>query len=343
MLFSGRGVELNENKILIGILGEEKTYVDGNGDKHGHGVYYFSGYGPEGTVFPKLDAIILTPDAAVDGTGFHGKPVEGSHCVAVLGPGGTCYVIGFHLPIKYDKNLKKKITIGDASDEFGKLNNSPGDKVWFTEGGARLRILRGGSVLIGGGPGVGTSWLKEGNVMTSVAQTITEGADGFKRSIGKIKSGSEPETMGVEQYFDKTGPSSTRTQLKYGHLANDGRRELTVSVLATTGPKVAGTIKFRETHYDDGSWVGEGSKFQFGKDADENALLGKVVVDMLKKLIGIIKDLKVNTAWGPSGPPVALAIKDLTELQSNFIDNSKILSDYIFLSKKAGEPVPVNE
>jgi hypothetical protein len=45
----------------------------------------------------------------------------------------------------------------------------------------------------------------------------------------------------------------------------------------------------RETYYDDGSWVGEGQKYQFGgKGADEKALLGNKVVDLFKDLIDIV-------------------------------------------------------
>jgi hypothetical protein len=106
---------------------------------------------------------------------------------------------------------------------------------------------------------------------------------------------------------------------------------------------VTGTVKLRETYNDDGSWVAEGQKYQFGKDADENALLGNVVVSLLKDLLDILKNLKVNTAWGPSAAPVADTIAKLTKLQADYLDNGKIKSDFIFFKKRAGDAGTVNE
>jgi hypothetical protein len=103
-------------------------------------------------------------------------------------------------------------------------------------------------------------------------------------------------------------------------------------------------MTLRETYYEDGSWSGEGQKYQFGgQSADEKALLGNVVTSLLKELIDILKNLKVNTAWGPSAPPVADAIAQLSALQAKYIDSGKITSDFIFFSKTPATPGGVSE
>jgi hypothetical protein len=183
-------------------------------------------------------------------------------------------------------------------------------------------------------------WLKETNTVSTRAQNVNEQADGYRRARGRIQVGkTAPETLAVDEYFDQVGPSATRIRVRHGRLDGHGRRELTISKVTYAGGSVSGQIQLRETYNDDGSWVGEGQKYQFGgKGADQKALLGNVVVGLLKDLIDILKNLKVNTAWGPSAVPVADTIAKLTKLQSDYLDSGKVFSDYIFLSKQPATP-----
>lgn len=332
-----KGAGIPRDKVLVGVLGPESSTRPGT--------YGFSGYGSgPNECYQVADAIVLTPDGSLSGSGSHFKPAEGSLCVALAGPGGSVWIVGFHLPPRFDQSGQVAPVIGDAGDQAGPLNNVAGDKVLRTDGDAALLLKRGGSAMVQGGPGAMTNWLKQTNTVSTRAQNVSEQADGARRVRGRIKLGkTDPETRAVDQFFDQVGPSATRVQLRHGHLEGSARRELTVSEVSYAGGSVKGTVKLRETYNDDGSWVGEGQKYQFGKDADENALLGNVVASLLKDLIDILKNLKVNTAWGPSATPVADTIAKLTKLQADYIDNGKIKSDYVFFKKRAGNPGTVNE
>jgi hypothetical protein len=335
-IWKGGGVP--RDKVLVGVLGAESSTRPGT--------YGFVGYGSgPNECYQVADAILLTPDGSLSGSGAHFKPAEGSLCVALAGPGGSVWIVGFHLPPRFDQTGQAAPVIGDAADEAGPLNAVAGDKVLRSDGDAALLLKRGGSALVQGGPGATTTWLKQSNTVSTRAQNINEHADGARRVRGRIKVGkTDPETLAVDQFTDQVGPSATRVQLRHGHLDGSARRELTLSQVSYAGGAVTGTVKLRETYNDDGSWVGEGPKYQFGgKDADENALLGNVVTSLLKDLIDIVKNLKVNTAWGPSATPVADTLAKLTKLQADYLDNGKIKSDYIFLSKRAPNPGTVNE
>lgn len=334
-IWKGGGVP--RDKILVGVLGPESSTRPGT--------YGFVGYGSgPNECYQVADAIILTPDGALSGSGTYVKPSEGSLCVALAGPGGSIWIVGFYLPPRFDQSGQNAPVIGDAGDDTGPLNNVAGDKLLRTDGGAALLLKRGGSAMVQGGPGATTTWLKLTNTVSTRAQNVSEQVDGARRLRGRIQIGkTAPETLAVDQFYDQVGPSSTRVQLKHGHVDDSVRRELTVSQVTYAGGQTTGTVKLRESHRSDGSWVGEGQKYQFGKNADENALLGNVVASLLKDLIGILKELKVNTAWGPSAVPVADTVAKLTKLQADYIDNGKIKSDYIFFSKSAGNPGTVNE
>ncbi len=333
-----KGGRLPCDKVLVGVLGQENPARPG--------LYGFKGYGSgPNECYEVTDAIVLTADASLSGSGSHFKPTEGSPCVALVGPGGSVWIVGFHLPPKFDQAGGQAPTIGDAGDSAGPLNNVAGDKVLRSDGDAALILKRGGSSVVQGGPGATTSWLKETNTISSRAQNVREQADGFQRSRGRIQIGKlAPETIAIDDHFDQVGPSSTRVRVRHGRVDANVRREITVSKVTYSGGALSGTIALRETYNDDGSWVGEGQKYQFGgKQADEKALLGNVVTSLLKELIDILKNLKVNTAWGPSAPPVADALAKLTELQANYLDSGKITSDYIFLSKTPASPGSVSE
>lgn len=335
-LWKGGGVL--RDKVLVGVLGPESSTRPGT--------YGFVGYGGgPNECYQVADAIVLTPDGALSGSGAHFKPAAGSLCVALAGPGGSIWIVGFYLPPQIDPTGQTTAVIGDAGDAAGPLNNVAGDKLLRSDGDAALLLKRGGSAMVQGGPGATTSWLKQTNTVSTRAQNVSEQADGARRARGRIQVGkTNPETMAVDQFFDQVGPSATRVQLRHGHLEGSARRELTVSAVSYAGGQVTGTVKLRETYDDAGAWRGEGQKYQFGgKDADENALLGNVVASLLKDLIDILKNLKVNTAWGPSAVPVADTIAKLQKLQADYIDSGKIKSDFVFFQKRAPTPGTVNE
>jgi hypothetical protein len=328
-----KGGVLRCDKVLVGVLGPENPTRPG--------LYGFRGYGSgPNECYEVNDAIVLTPDGALSGSGTHFKPLEGSTCVALVGPGGSVWIVGFHLPPQFDEAGGQMPTIGDASDSYGPLNNAAGDKLFRSEGDAALMLKRGGSAIVQGGPGATTAWLKDTNTVSTRAQNLNEQADGARRARGRVQVGkTAPETMAVDDFVDQVGPSATRVRLRHGHLDGNGRRELTVSKVNYAGGSVSGQIQLREIYNDDGSWVGEGQKYQFGgTGADQKALLGNAVVDLLKNLIDVLKNLKVNTAWGPSAVPVADTIAKLTQLQSDYLDSGKVLSDYVFLSKQPATP-----
>ncbi len=92
------------------------------------------------------------------------------------------------------------------------------------------------------------------------------------------------------------------------------------------------TTRARERYFADGSWTAEGPKYQWGgDDADEPIVLGNALVDVIKELSRIIKQLKVPTAWGPSGTPLPPTPTDLLALENNLDD---ILSEYMFTTKE---------
>src|SRR6266508_3442336 len=116
--------------------------------------YSFVGYGGgPNECYHVSDAIVLTPDGSLSGSGSHFKPMEGSVCVALAGPGGSVWIVGFYLPPRFDESGQTAPVIGDASDEAGPLNNVAGDKVLRSDGDAALMLKRGGSVVVQGGPG----------------------------------------------------------------------------------------------------------------------------------------------------------------------------------------------
>lgn len=335
-LWKGRG--LPSDKVLVGVIGQESATRPG--------LYGFKGYGSgPNECYEVADAIVLTADASLSGSGSHFKPTEGSPCVALVGPGGSVWIVGFHLPPKYDEAGGAAPTIGDAGDSAGPLNNVAGDKVLRSDGDAALLLKRGGSSVIQGGPGATTSWLKETNTISSRSQNLREQADGFQRSRGRIQVGKiAPETIAIDDHFDQVGASATRVRVRHGKLNRNARREITVSKVTYSGGSLTGSIALRETYNEDGSWVGEGQQYQFGGTAaDEKALLGNAVTSLLKELIDLLKNLKVNTAWGPSAPPVADTIAQLSALQAKYVDSGKITSDYIFFSKAPSNPGSVSE
>ncbi len=313
-----KGSGLPSGQIHFGRLGEENP-------KH-PGVYRFS----SSTGLVVNDAHILSADTDIDGNGENTKPRAGSMCVAVMTTDGAqCFVIGFHNPPKFDDNSDTPPDVGNPDD-----NNSSGDKVYKTAGGASLILKRGGAIVIEGGPGTGVILNPLNNSMTLRTANFGQIADGYKAARGRKEVGkTNPSTVHSEEFLHQVGPKFDRLRISHGDLPDGARRQLELASVTAVSSSETAIIKTRETYADDGSWVGEGPKYQWGgADANENAVLGKQLVEAIGTLIDIVKDLKVNTAWGPSTPPLPDTQAKLSQLKSELAD--KILSTFLFLSKK---------
>lgn len=309
------------NKILIGILGEEK---EGRA-----GIYAFSS--TEGYNLP--DVQVLSQDAALDGSGENTKPKPGSACVVATGnDGAPPYVIGFIRVPVFDEDSDDDPDVGNPDE-----NNTSGDKVFKTSGGASLILKRGGAVIIEGGAGVGLIMNPLNNQMSLRCTNYRSVADGYRTIRGRREPGStEPETLHTEEFLTQVGPDFDKFTIEHGTLPSDARRQLSLSSVTIIASQESVTVKTRETYFKDGSWIGEGPKYQWGGDgADEPAVLGKALVTALDDLIGIIKELKVNTAWGPSTPPLPPTLIALDQLKSKLSGN--ILSNYLFFTQDPPE------
>lgn len=279
------------------------------------------------------DAHVLSPDADIEGGGETTKPRPGSPCLALMtSDGAQCFVIGFHRTATIDEESDEIPSVGNPED-----NKSAGDKVYQTSGGARLTLKRGGSVIIEGGPGANIVFNPLNNRVSLRAANFGVIADGHRlfrgrKEIGKIS----PETIHEEDFQHQVGPTFDRFSVRHGSVGGDGRRELSLTSITVVASLETATIKTRETYFSDGSWVGEGPKYQWGgKDADQAGVLGNKLVDAISSLIDIIKGLKVNTAWGPSTPPLPPTLIALDQLKSELA--GKILSTFIFLKKDPPE------
>jgi hypothetical protein len=311
-----QGHKLPSGEIHFGRLGEENP-------KH-PGTYRFS----TSTGISVNDAHILSPDADSGGNGQNSKPTAGSYGVAVMTTDGAqCFVIGFHHPPKFDDNSDVAPEVGNPDD-----NNSGGDKVWRTAGDASFILKRGGAVIIEGGAGTGVILNPLNNTMTLRASNFSQIADGYRASRGRKEIGkTKPSTVHEDEFLHQVGPSFQRMRVRHGDLDGNARRELELASVTVIGSKETAIVKTRETYYSDGSWVGNGPKYQWGADASEQGVLGNALVAAIGELIDIIKALKVGTAWGPSTPPLPDIQLKLQNLKTQL--SGKILSTYIFLSK----------
>lgn len=317
----------SSTRFLVGTIGPENP-------KH-PGTYRFNstdGYSPP-------DAMLLSPDGDLDGNGSEFRPREGSPCVAVLiGGRGACFILGFWKAPTSNPDTDEAPSVGNASD-----NNIGGDKVWKTAGGATLALKHGGVVIVEGGEGVSIILNPQNQVMSLRSRNMTQIADGYRSIRGRKEPNKTlPQTLSTVEYYDQVGASATRVQEKTGSLPDKARRELTVASITTTKLGRTGTIKLRERYYDDGSWIAEGPKYQWGgKEAKEPFVLGLELVDVLKKMMKIISGIRVPTAWGPSGKPLPPTPIELSKLSNEL--NDKILSTYMFHTKKPAAPGEVKE
>jgi len=299
-------------KILYGTVGEECSDCPG--------VYHFqSSCG----LTPRVQ--VLSPDVDTLGAGKVVKPRAGSTAVAVMtSEGAECFIIGFQRVPQFDEDKDEKPAVGNADD-----NHSPGDKVEETAGGARMILRSGGAVLIEGGPGVNISLNPSNNRMTLRSTNLGLVADGYRLFRGRQNIGeTKPEAVHEEEFLHQVGPSFDRFSVRHGNLENNGRRELSLASVTVVAGQTSATLLTRETYNNEGHWLGEGKKYQWGADADEPIVLGNALVDALNELMDIIGKLTVNTAWGPSTPPLPGTISALEGLKSKLGGN--ILSKYLF-------------
>lgn len=316
------GANLPRGEIHYGRIGEENP-------KH-PGTYRFS----SSTGLVVNDAHILSSDADVDGNGENTKPRAGSMGIAIMTTDGAqCFIIGFHHPPKFDDNSDDPPQVGNDGD-----NNSAGDKVTKTSGGATVALKRGGAVLIEGGPGTGIIMNPLNATMTLRASNFSHVIDGYQASRGRTEPGkTNPSTTHREDFLHQVGATFDRFRIRHGDLPSDARRQLELASVTVVGSDERAIAKTRETYYSDGSWVGEGPKYQWGgKGADQAGVLGNELVDAISSLIDIISQLKVSTIWGPSTPPLPDTITKLNQLKQELSD--KILSTFVFLAKNPAKP-----
>lgn len=307
-------------KVLYGCVGEENPDAPGT--------YRFC----SNDGFNVGNAHILSQDADIDGNGESTKPRAGSLAVAVMTSNGAeCFIIGFHRPPQFDEDSEEAPSVGNPED-----NESSGDKVYETSGGAKLILKRGGAVIVEGGAGVSILMNPVNNRLSVRSANMGFVADGYSSFRGRKNIGeTRPETLHREDFISQVGPSFDRLSIQHGSLPDDARRELSLASVTVASSQETATILTRETHYNDGSWVGEGPKYQWGRNADEPGVLGNQLVDAFGTLIDIIKSLKVNTAWGPSTPPIPPTPIQLDQLKNEL--SGKILSTFLFLSKDPTE------
>lgn len=285
------------------------------------------------------DAMILSPDGDNEGNGSDFRPRVGSACVAVMPTSmGACFIIGFWKPPLSNDESDEIPTVGNAEE-----NRIGGDKSWKTAGGAVFALKHGGSVIIEGGPGTGIILNPLNNTISVRCRNLQEIADGYQANRGRKNPGkTSPETLATVDHHDRVGASSTRVREQTGDLPKKARREFTLSSIMQTKIGRTGTIRIKETYYDDGSWISEGPKYQWGgKDAKEPMVLGLELSAVLKSIMKIISNIRVPTAWGPSGKPLPPTPIELSQLSSEL--DGKILSTYMFHTKKPAEPGKVTE
>ena len=304
------------NRVYVGVLRKETQ----------PGLYHFEGIGTDGPICVD-DAHLLCPDSGMDGGGSHARPKDPSTAVAVSGRGGAIFIVGFNRPATWSEQSDDAPTVGVVED-----NNAPGDKSFSTKHGARLLLKEGGAVVIEAGPGTSITLNPINNQCSMLSANMASAADGYLSSHGRVTPGStDPETTHIEDMYDQVGTSYSRVRLRHGTISDSTRRELTVADVTEIGTNRTGVLKTRETYDKDGSWVGEGPKYQWGAGAAEPQVLGNQLVELFKDLFSTLKTLTVNTAWGPSGPPMPTFTVKLDQLEQQL--SGKILSTYLFLSK----------
>lgn len=306
------------NLISYGVLGEENP--------NRPGTYFFRST----TGIIVRDASILSSSADNAGAGDFSKPVPGSTCVALFtADGGDCFIVGFSKPPSFNEDEDEDAGIENPDD-----NTSAGDRVIKTSGGASFIMKRGGAVIVEGGPAASIILNPVNSKMTLRSNNFFQTVNGFKAVRGRKEEGStEPATYHSEEYLNGLASPFDRERVAHGDLDDGARRQFVLEEVIVLAGQESATVKTRETTYADGSWVGEGPKYQWGgSGADEPIVLGNALVEAMNQLIDIVTNLKVNTAWGPSTPPIPPTPIDLATLKNSLAGN--ILSTYLFSTKE---------
>ena len=255
-------------------------------------------------------------------------------CICIMPRNGSqAFVHGFLDPVKWDEDGESDEPEVTPQGDLA----SAGDWVRHTSGGAKVMLRRGGLTIVEGGPGTSVLLSPVNNQMTLRSSNFSHIVNGYMARRGrKEPSKTDPETRHEEEYWNKVGGSYDRVKLRHGDLEKSARRELTITEVVVAGGQATAVTRTREAYYNDGSWIGEGPKYQWGgSGANEPMVLGNQLVEAFNTLINIIKSLKVNTAWGPSTPPIPPTPIDLEALKREF--SGKILSTFLFLSKDPAE------
>lgn len=292
------------------------------------GIYRFSS--TDG--YDTKHAHILSQDVDIADAGEINEPRPGTPCVAVMSSDGAqCFVIGFHRPPKFDDQSDDPPDVGKPED-----NAIAGDKVYKTAGGATLIMKRGGAMIMEAGPGTSIIMNPLNNKMSIRSKNFAHSVDGHVVQAGRKEIGStEPATVYRADYQQQVGPTFDRWRQEIGDVGDGIRHRIELSEVKIVASREIVTTKTREYYDSDGNWIGEGPSYKWGgPDADEPHVLGKQLVEAISELIDIIKNLKVNTAWGPSTTPLPPTPIQLDQLKNQLSD--KILSTYLFLTK---EPV----
>jgi hypothetical protein len=307
-----------ESEVLVGIIREERA----------PGVFQF--VSTCGRVIN--DAHVLTPDGDLEGGGEQTKPRPGSMCVATLsGNGAHCTVHGFQIPPKFVEDEDDP-----PANELPIENNSSGDKVYKTSGGATLVLKRGGAVYLEGGAGTSFILNPINNQVSLRSGNFKQSALGYFAVRGrKLPGTTDPLTKHTEDFLHQVGADARdRLRLEHGDLESDARRRLTLSEVTIVASIESVTVKTRETYYSDGSWVGEGPMYRWGAtDANEPIVLGNALASLFRALFSAIAAQTHTTAWGPSGPPIN--INEFTTRLPDMLDS--ILSEFMFVTKKPAE------
>jgi hypothetical protein len=305
------------NLILYGVIGEENP--------NRPGTYRFT----SSMGHLVNDAQCLSPDLDAQGNGEITRPTPGTPCVALMtADGAACYICGFAKPPEFDEDGDDDPVIGNPDD-----NSTSGDKVFKTAGGASFILKRGGAVIVEGGPGTGVIMNPVNNQMSLRSSNFRQTVDGYLVRRGRTDPGeTSPNTTHDEEWLHQVGPSFDRVRVSHGDLDSNARRKFTLGAVTVISSKESVTLKTRETYFANGSWVGEGPKYQWGgSGADEPIVLGNALVDAMNELMDIISKLTVNTAWGPSTPPLPATQQGLSTLKQKLGGN--ILSTYLFSTK----------
>jgi len=268
--------------------------------------------------------------------GMHSKPYPGALCLVGTAQGGEAFILGFWNPpstiATEGDDYTNETTPGVVDDKDAR---TAGDWLLRTEN-ALLNLKRGGSLVIECGATIRQTLNPDNGNHFTQARSRIDVSEGYKLTRNRLKD-TERETLSTEEFFDKIlqrGQSATRIRVRNGRISSSTRYELSIAEVnyaTITDPIVS--FKARERYFDDGSWIAEGPKYQWGGDgADEPIVLGNALADIISDLCDIIGAIKVPTAWGPSGTPLPPTAIDLYSKVKRKLDNFK--SDYIFATKK---------